>query len=94
MKHKDELNATELDYRGRLSLLEQQLQKQRERSLSLLEEKEQEILTLKSTFQIFLPLLKIVYSILSTQSYHSDLIKNTCSETIPFLKLKFFSSDI
>ncbi|KAJ9596879.1 hypothetical protein L9F63_012135, partial [Diploptera punctata] len=42
-KHKDELNATELDYRGRLSLLEQQLQKQRERSLSLLEEKEQEL---------------------------------------------------
>jgi hypothetical protein len=54
-KHKEGLNATELDYRGRLSLLEQQLQKQRERSLSLLEEKEQEIRTLKSTFQMFLP---------------------------------------
>ncbi|PNF31764.1 GRIP and coiled-coil domain-containing protein 1 [Cryptotermes secundus] len=55
MKCKEELAATEMDYRGRLSLLEQQLQKQRERSLSLLEEKEQEIQTLKSTFQMFLP---------------------------------------
>ncbi|XP_021924703.1 GRIP and coiled-coil domain-containing protein 1 [Zootermopsis nevadensis] len=55
MKYKEELAATEMDYRGRLSLLEQQLQKQRDRSLSLLEEKEQEIQTLKSTFQMFLP---------------------------------------
>jgi flagellar motor component MotA len=55
IKHKEELTATEIDYRGRLSLLEQQLQKQRERSLSLLEEKEQEIQMLKSTFQMFLP---------------------------------------
>jgi hypothetical protein len=55
MKYKDELAAAEMDCRGRLSLLEQQLQKQRERSLSLLEEKEQEIQTLKSTFQMFLP---------------------------------------
>jgi hypothetical protein len=55
MKYKEELAATEMDCRGRLSLLEQQLQKQRERSLSLLEEKEQEIQTLKSTFQMFLP---------------------------------------
>lgn len=55
MKCKEVLAATEMDYRGRLSLLEQQLQKQRERSLSLLEEKEQEIQTLKSTFQMFLP---------------------------------------
>lgn len=55
MKYKEELAATEMDYRGRLSLLEQQLQKQRERSLSLLEEKEQEIQMLKSTFQMFLP---------------------------------------
>ncbi|XP_069697804.1 GRIP and coiled-coil domain-containing protein 1 isoform X1 [Periplaneta americana] len=54
-RFKEELTANEMDYRGRLSLLEQQLQKQRERSLSLLEEKEQEIRTLKSTFQMFLP---------------------------------------
>jgi flagellar motor component MotA len=55
IKHKEELTATEIDYKGRLSVLEQQLQKQRERSLSLLEEKEQEIQTLKSTFRMFLP---------------------------------------
>jgi hypothetical protein len=55
IKFKEELAAAEMDYRGRLSLLEQQLQKQRERSLNLLEEKEKEIQTLKSTFQMFLP---------------------------------------
>jgi flagellar motor component MotA len=55
MKCKEELAVTEMDYRGRLCLLEQQLQKQRDRSLTLLEEKEQEIQTLKSTFHMFLP---------------------------------------
>jgi len=44
-----------MDYKGRLCVLEQQLQKQRERSLSLLEEKEQEIQALKSTFRMLLP---------------------------------------
>jgi len=43
IKYKEELTATEIDYKGRLSVLEQQLQKQRERSLSLLEEKEHEL---------------------------------------------------
>lgn len=55
IKYREELTATEIDYKGRLSVLEQQLLKQRERSLSLLEEKEQEIQALKSTFQMFLP---------------------------------------
>ena len=55
IKYKEELTATEIDYKGRLSVLEQQLQKQRERSLSLLEEKEQEIQALKSTFRMLLP---------------------------------------
>jgi len=55
IKYKEEMTATEIDYKGRLSVLEQQLQKQRERSLSLLEEKEQEIQALKSTFRMLLP---------------------------------------
>lgn len=54
-RFKETLAASEADYRGRLSLLEQQLQKQRERSLALLEEKEQELHSLQSTFQMFLP---------------------------------------
>lgn len=52
---KDTLAATESDYRGRLWLLEEQLQKQRERSLALIEEKEQEIQTLHNTFHVFMP---------------------------------------
>lgn len=35
--------------------MENQLQKQRDRTLALLDEKEQEVSTLKSSFQIFLP---------------------------------------
>ncbi|CAG2068899.1 unnamed protein product, partial [Timema podura] len=55
MRHKEELMACESQNLSHLSQLEQQLQKQRERSLVLLEEKEQELKTLKSTFQMFLP---------------------------------------
>nr|CAD7406739.1 unnamed protein product [Timema poppensis] len=55
MRHKEELIACESQNLSHLSQLEQQLQKQRERSLVLLEEKEQELKTLKSTFQMFLP---------------------------------------
>ncbi|KAK7792654.1 hypothetical protein R5R35_005112 [Gryllus longicercus] len=54
-RSKSELTAVETDYRCRLALLEQQLQKQRERSLMLLEDKEQEIRILKSSFGMFLP---------------------------------------
>lgn len=54
-RFKETLAASELDFRGRVWLLEEQLQKQRERSLTLLEEKEKEIHSLQSTFQMFLP---------------------------------------
>lgn len=47
--------SCETEFRARLSLLEQQLQKQRERTLALLEEKDQEIQVLKSSFQSLLP---------------------------------------
>ncbi|XP_066993533.2 GRIP and coiled-coil domain-containing protein 1 isoform X2 [Anabrus simplex] len=52
---KSELSACENDYRSRIALLEQQLLKQRERTLKLLDDKEQEIRMLKSTFGMFLP---------------------------------------
>lgn len=47
------LADTENDYRCKLNELEQQLQKQRQRSLQLLEEKEQEIKALQTSFEIF-----------------------------------------
>lgn len=53
-KWKDQISSMEADFRGKLSELEVQLQKQRERSLSLLEEKENEIKTLKTSFDVFM----------------------------------------
>lgn len=43
------------NYRSQISELETQVQKQRERTIALLEEKEQEVTTLKSSFQLFIP---------------------------------------
>lgn len=51
---KDTLSSTEAEYRTKQSELENQLQKQRERSLALLEEKENEIATLKASFDVFM----------------------------------------
>ncbi|XP_063225464.1 GRIP and coiled-coil domain-containing protein 1 isoform X2 [Bacillus rossius redtenbacheri] len=52
---REEQSRREAEARAKASSLEQQLQKQRERSLALLEEKEQEIRTLKESFHMFLP---------------------------------------
>lgn len=63
--HKSELRAernrwkeivsnTEIEFRLKQSELEVQLQKQRERSLALLEEKENEISSLKASFDVFM----------------------------------------
>ncbi|KAK6637030.1 hypothetical protein RUM43_010704 [Polyplax serrata] len=54
-KFKEELEISELDCIGRIWILEEQLQKQRERSLAMLEEKEQEIQSLQNTFHMLLP---------------------------------------
>lgn len=43
------------EYRSRISTLEQQLLRQRERSMALVEEKDKEILTLKASFHAFIP---------------------------------------
>lgn len=54
-KWKETNSLAEMDYRGKLAQLEQQLQKQRERSLVLLEEKEHEIKALKTSFEVLIP---------------------------------------
>jgi GRIP and coiled-coil domain-containing protein 1 len=54
-KNRDAVNAMEGEHRTKVSQLEQQLQKQRERSLTLLEEKENEIRTLKTSYELFMP---------------------------------------
>uniref|UniRef100_A0A7G3AR34 Putative myosin-11 tabanus bromius n=1 Tax=Lutzomyia longipalpis TaxID=7200 RepID=A0A7G3AR34_LUTLO len=54
-KWKEMVGALEADYRSRIAELEQHLQKQRDRSLVLLEEKENEIKALRTSFNIFTP---------------------------------------
>lgn len=55
---REKVQNLESELRARAIQTEQQLALQRERSLALLEDKEQEIRTLKSSFQMFLPLGK------------------------------------
>lgn len=50
---KELVSANDAESRAKQSELEQQLQKQRERSLALLEEKENEIASLKASFNVF-----------------------------------------
>ncbi|KAG5681942.1 hypothetical protein PVAND_011343 [Polypedilum vanderplanki] len=54
-KNRETIASLESDYRSKISQLEQQLQKQRERSLVLLEEKENEIRALKTSYELFIP---------------------------------------
>ncbi|CRK98492.1 CLUMA_CG011849, isoform A [Clunio marinus] len=54
-KWREIINQMESEHRSKVSQLEQQLQKQRERSLILLEEKENEIKTLKTSNELFIP---------------------------------------
>lgn len=54
-KCRDSINSLENECRSKLNDIEQQLQKQRVRSLQLLEEKENEIKALKTSFEIFVP---------------------------------------
>ncbi|XP_029673116.1 GRIP and coiled-coil domain-containing protein 1-like [Formica exsecta] len=49
------LHQKEIEYRNKISTLEQQLFRQRERSMALVEEKDKEILTLKTSFRALLP---------------------------------------
>ncbi|XP_012280193.1 GRIP and coiled-coil domain-containing protein 1 [Orussus abietinus] len=54
-KYEKQLLKKDSEFRGRISALEQQLLRQRQRSVALIEEKEQEIITLKTSFQALLP---------------------------------------
>ncbi|XP_014479887.1 PREDICTED: GRIP and coiled-coil domain-containing protein 1 isoform X2 [Dinoponera quadriceps] len=49
------LHQKDNEFRNKISLLEQQLLRQRERSMALVEEKDKEILTLKTSFRTLLP---------------------------------------
>lgn len=49
------LHQKDNEFRNRISALEQQLLRQRERSMALVEEKDKEILTLKTSFRALLP---------------------------------------
>ncbi|KYN16185.1 PREDICTED: GRIP and coiled-coil domain-containing protein 1 isoform X1 [Trachymyrmex cornetzi] len=49
------LHQKDNEYRNRISILEQQLLRQRERSMALVEEKDKEIVTLKASFRALLP---------------------------------------
>ena len=52
------MNQKDNEHRGKIAALENQLLRQRERSLVVIQEKDQEILTLKSSFQALLPTKK------------------------------------
>lgn len=54
-KFEHTLHQKDIEYRNRISTLEQQLLRQRERSMALMEEKDKEILTLKASFRALLP---------------------------------------
>lgn len=54
-KWRNGISQMETEYRSKIMQLENELQKQRERSLQLLDEKENEIKTLKTSFEIFIP---------------------------------------
>lgn len=73
-KWKETNSLAEMDYRGKLAQLEQQLQKQRERSLVLLEEKEHEIKALKTSFEVLIP------SITNVHASGGDDIESTNAE--------------
>lgn len=75
-KWKETNSLAEMDYRGKLAQLEQQLQKQRERSLVLLEEKEHEIKALKTSFDVLLP------SITNVHGSGADDAENATSGTV------------
>ena len=54
-KWRQALTQLENEYRSKMMQLENELQKQRERSLQLLDERDNEIKTLKTSFEIFIP---------------------------------------
>ncbi|XP_046751302.1 GRIP and coiled-coil domain-containing protein 1 isoform X2 [Diprion similis] len=55
LKSERSLSLKENEFRGKISTLEHQLQRQRERTLVLIQDKDQEIQTLKSSFHALLP---------------------------------------
>lgn len=65
---KEKLSSREAEYKAKLSTLDEQLSKQRERALALVKEKEQEIESLKASFNTFIPTRSRI------RSHSSDLV--------------------
>ncbi|KAF8767786.1 GRIP and coiled-coil domain-containing protein 1-like [Argiope bruennichi] len=76
LQHKQELAQVELSHRTQLLELEHQIQKQRERTLALLEEKDKEIELLKSSF------LSSFIKKNKTSEGDTDLVSNIESATV------------
>ncbi|XP_025158235.1 GRIP and coiled-coil domain-containing protein 1 [Harpegnathos saltator] len=62
------LHQKDTEFRNKISLLEQQLLRQRERSMALVEEKDKEILTLKTSFRTLLPNKEIAVAATATEN--------------------------
>lgn len=84
-KFKESMVAMENDMRGKNADLEQQLQKQRERSLTLLEEKENEIRSLKTSFEIFLPKVSADRDLSYSHFSDDEKVKSNKKPSLPNL---------
>lgn len=87
-KFKHLLLQKDNEFRSKISTLEQQLSRQRERSMALIEEKDKEILTLKSSFHALLPKKENTVEGKSEASRHVNL-----SEPITDIVTGLLSSD-
>ncbi|XP_011863687.1 PREDICTED: GRIP and coiled-coil domain-containing protein 1-like isoform X2 [Vollenhovia emeryi] len=67
------LHQKDNEYRNRISVLEQQLLRQRERSMALVEEKDKEIVTLKASFRALLPNKETVGAAENKKRYESTI---------------------
>lgn len=74
------LNSCEQDYRRKLVVLEEQLTKQRERALALMNEKEQEILSLKASFQALIPTPRIRFQSQTSENEETEKIEITSGD--------------
>lgn len=74
------LNSCEQDYRRKLVVLEEQLTKQRERALALVNEKEQEILSLKASFQALIPAPRIRLQSQTSENDETEKIEITSGD--------------
>lgn len=73
LKTEQLLSQKDSEYLNKIATLEQQLLRQRERSLSVIQEKDKEIQTLKSSFDALLPKKSITLVDSNTKKFNSSL---------------------